>query len=129
LKFYLDSSFIIELVHGQPIATAIISQLDGDLFTSKLGRAETIRTVMKRDIAWLDDALSILKNISLIDLDDEIFNLVESYGSEISLKTSDAIHVATAQILLGEDYWLVTLDSQMAANAKKLGIQIVTAHK
>jgi predicted nucleic acid-binding protein len=127
LKFYLDSSFIIELVHGQPIATAIISQLDGDLFTSKLGRVETIRTIMKRDVAWLDDALSILKNISLIDLDNEIFDLVESYGSEITLKTSDAIHVASAQILLGEDDWLVTLDRQMAANAKKLGLQVISS--
>jgi len=127
LKFYLDSSFIIELVHGQPIATAIISQLDGDLFTSKLGRVETIRTVIKREAAWLDDAFSVLKNISLIDLDDEIFDLVESYGSEITLKTSDAIHVASAQLLLGEDDWLVTLDRQMAANAKKLGLQVISS--
>ena len=127
MKFYLDSSFIIELVHGQPIATAIISQLDGDLFTSKLGRVETIRTVIKREAAWLDDAFSVLKNISLIDLDDEIFDLVESYGSEITLKTSDAIHVASAQLLLGEDDWLVTLDRQMAANAKKLGLQVISS--
>ena len=127
MKFYLDSSFIIELVHGQPIATAIISQLDGDLFTSKLGRVETIRTIMKREIAWLDDAFSILKNISLIELDNEIFDLVESYGSEITLKTSDAIHVATAQLLLGEDDWLVTLDHQMIANARKLGLQVISS--
>jgi predicted nucleic acid-binding protein len=127
LKFYLDSSFIIELVHGQPIATAIISQLDGDLFTSKLGRVETIRTIMKRDVSWLDDALSTLKSISLIALDDEVLKLVESYGSEITLKTSDAIHVASAQILLGEDGWLVTLDRQMAANAKKLGLQVISS--
>jgi len=127
LKFYLDSSFIIELVHGQPIATAIISQLDGDLYTSKLGRVETIRTVITREVAWLDDALSILKSVSTIDIDNEIFDLVESYGSEITLKTSDAIHVASAQILLGEDDWLVTLDRQMAANAKKLGLQVISS--
>jgi predicted nucleic acid-binding protein len=127
LKFYLDSSFIIELVHGQPIATAIISQLDGDLFTSKLGRVETIRTIMKRDVSWLDDALSTLKSISLIALDDEVLKLVESYGSEITLKTSDAIHMASAQMLLGETDWLVTLDRQMAANAKNLGLQVITS--
>jgi len=127
LKFYLDSSFIIELVHGQPIATAIISQLDGDFFTSKLGRVETIRTIIKRDVSWLDDALSTLKSISLIALDDEVLKLVESYGSEITLKTSDAIHVASAQILLGENDWLVTLDRQMAANAKRLGLQVITS--
>ena len=127
MKFYLDSSFIIELVHGQPIATAIISQLDGDLFTSKLGRVETIRTIIKRDVSWLDDALSTLKSISLIALDDEVLKLVESYGSEVTLKTSDAIHVASAQILLGEDDWLVTLDRQMAANAKRLGLQVITS--
>ena len=127
MKFYLDSSFIIELVHGQPIATAIISQLDGDLFTSKLGRVETIRTIIKRDVSWLGDALSTLKSISLIALDDEVLKLVESYGSEITLKTSDAIHVASAQILLGENDWLVTLDRQMAANAKRLGLQVITS--
>ena len=82
---------------------------------------------MKREIAWLDDAFSILKNISLIELDNEIFDLVESYGSEITLKTSVAIHVATAQILLGEDDWLVTLDHQMIANARKLGLQVISS--
>ncbi len=127
MKFYLDSSFIIELVHGQPVAMAIVSQLDGDLFTSKLGRVETIRTILKRDVSWLDDALSTLKSISLIALDDEVLKLVESYGSEITLKTSDAIHLASAQILLGEDGWLVTLDRQMAANAKKLGLQVISS--
>jgi predicted nucleic acid-binding protein len=82
---------------------------------------------MKRDVSWLDDALSALKSISLIALDDEVLKLVESYGSEITLKTSDAIHVASAQILLGEDGWLVTLDRQMAANAKKLGLQVISS--
>ena len=82
---------------------------------------------MKRDVSWLDDALSTLKSISLIALDDEVLKLVESYGSEITLKTSDAIHVATAQMLLAENDWLVTLDRQMAANAKKLGLQVITS--
>jgi hypothetical protein len=35
--------------------------------------------------------------------------------------------VASAQILLGEDGWLVTLDRQMAANAKKLGLQVISS--
>ena len=82
---------------------------------------------MKKDIAWLDDALSILKNISLIDLDDEVLALVESYGYEITLKTSDAIHVATAEYLLDEDDYLVTFDKQMAKNAKQLGLQVITS--
>ncbi len=125
---YLDSSVIVELIKVNTKSTAFLSQLDGPLFTSRLGRVETIRTVTKLDSSWVRRAQEFLEVISLIELRDDILARVESYGSEITLKTSDAIHVATAQLLFSDNEGvLATRDKQMALNAEKLGIKTISA--
>lgn len=126
--FYLDSSFIIELVYRDPIALSVSAHVNGPLYTSKLGRAETIRTVMKVDSTFIERALEVLNVIQLIDIRDEILERVESYGSEITLKTSDAIHVATADMLFdGGEGTLLTRDKQMSKNADALGLKVISA--
>jgi predicted nucleic acid-binding protein len=128
LIYYLDSSVIVELIKVNTKSNVFLSQLDGPLFTSRLGRVETIRTVTKLDSSWIDRAKDFLEVISLVELREEILARVESYGSEISLKTSDAIHIATAQLLFRDDEGvLVTRDKQMALNAEKLGIKTISA--
>lgn len=125
---YLDSSVIVELIKVNTKSTAFLSQLDGPLFTSRLGRVETIRTVTKLDSSWVRRTQEFLEVISLIELRDDILARVESYGSEITLKTSDAIHVATAQLLFSDNEGvLATRDKQMALNAEKLGIKTISA--
>ena len=126
--YYLDSSVIVEFIKVNPKTNTFLSQLEGPLFTSRLGRVETIRTVTKLDSSWINRAQDFLQVISLIELRDEIFKHVESYGPEISLKTSDAIHVATAQLLFSDyEGVLITRDKQMALNAEKLGIKTIGA--
>ena len=127
MKFYLDSSFIIELVYRDPLTLSVLAHMDGPLYTSKLGRVETIRTVMKVDSTLIERALEVLNTIQLVDIRDEILKQVESYGSDVTLKTSDAIHVTTAKMLFrGHEGILVTRDKQMAKNAKSLGLKVMS---
>lgn len=124
MKFYLDSSVIVDFITEEPKARAIISHLDGQLFTSKLGRAETFRTLQKSAPDFIDKAYSFFETIICVDVSDEILGLLETFGAEITLKTSDAIHIATASIFLDEKDALVTLDKQMKVNAQRLGINL-----
>lgn len=102
--------------------------MDGLLYTSKLGRVETIRTVMKVDSTLIERALEVLSTIQLVDIRDEILKQVESYGPDVTLKTSDAIHVTTAEMLFrGYEGTLVTRDKQMARNAESLGLKVISA--
>jgi predicted nucleic acid-binding protein len=72
-------------------------------------------------------AREFLKNLGVIPIDEEILQRVESYSSEVTLKTADAIHMATAEALLDQGDSLVTLDKQMASNAALMGIAVITS--
>lgn len=108
-------------------ARKVLSAFSGTLVTSRLGRAEVIRTIHKLDAARISDAEIFFAGVNLIDLNRVVFEMVESYSSEITLKTSDAIHVATAQLILSQDDFLITLDKQMSLNAEKLGLSVLTS--
>jgi predicted nucleic acid-binding protein len=108
-------------------AQKALSTFSGTLITSRLGRAEVIRTIHKVDPARITDAENFFIGVTLIDVNRMVFEIVESYSSEITLKTSDAIHVATAELILSEDDLLITLDRQMSLNAEKLGLSVLTS--
>ncbi len=108
-------------------AQKALSTFSGTLITSRLGRAEVIRTIHKVDPARITDAENFFIGVTLIDVNRMVFEIVESYSSEITLKTSDAIHMATAELILSEGDLLITLDRQMSFNAEKLGLSVLTS--
>ena len=127
MKYYLDSSFIVEVVKGDPKALGILSGLNGHLYTSQLGRVEVLRTFNRFYSGWLPYAYEFLSTINLVNLDDYVLDAVENFGEEITLTAADAIHVSSAQSLLEEEDSLVTFDRKMAANAKKMGLLVITS--
>jgi predicted nucleic acid-binding protein len=127
LKFYLDSSFIVEVVKGEARALEILANLDGNLYTSQLGRLEVLRTFNRFYSDWLPYAYEFLSTINLVNLDGYVLNAVENYGEAITLTTADAIHVSSAQSLLEGNDSLVTFDKEMAKNAKKMGLLVISS--
>jgi predicted nucleic acid-binding protein len=127
LKYYLDSSFLVEVIKGEPRAIAILSTLDGYLYTSQLGRTEVIRTIKRFYAPLVLQAHNFLEAINLLSIDKYILERVEGYDAEISLSTADAIHVSSAQELLEDEEYLVTFDKQMVMNAKKLGLRVISS--
>ena len=126
MKFYLDSSFIVEVVKGEPKALGILAGLNGHLFTSQLGRVEVLRTFNCFYSDWLPYAYEFLSTINLVKLDDYVLDAVENFGEEITLTATDAIHVSSAQSLLEEEDALVTFDRKMAENAKRMGLLVIS---
>ncbi len=86
-----------------------------------------IRSLNKFSPENLGAAREFLKYLGVIPIDEEILRRVESYPSEITLKTADAIHMATAEALLDRGDSLVTLDKQMASNAALMGIAVLSS--
>jgi predicted nucleic acid-binding protein len=127
LIHYLDSSFIISVILRDPRIADLEKKLNGSLFTSRLGQTEVIRSLNKFNPENLGAAREFLKNLGVIPIDEEILRRVESYPLEITLKTADAIHMATAEALLDQGDSLVTLDKQMASNAALMGIAVLSS--
>ena len=127
MKTYFDSSVILEylLSNNKKKFPDIIEK--SDKFTSKLTQVEVLRNIRKRDEALLNRALTILSTLQFIDINDHIIDSASTYPQEITLKSSDAIHMATAEQILDVDDLLITFDKQMAANAERLGLKVFTS--
>ena len=125
MKFYLDSSFIVEVVKGEPKALGLLSTLNGHIYTSQLGRVEVLRTFNRFYSDWIPYAYEFLDTINLVNLDNYVLDAAENYGQEITLTAADAIHVSSAQSLLEEEDSLVTFDRKMAENAKRMGLTVI----
>lgn len=126
MKYYLDSPLIVSFILKDANTIKFIDSIKGELFTSKLGRSEVVRSIKKFDIDKFDNIETFFKGVTLLEISDDVLRIVESYSREITLKTSDAIHVATASLLLEDSDSLATLDKQMATNAERLGIRVLT---
>ena len=127
MKYYLDTSLIVDFIIDEPKAQDLMQSFNGDFYTSKLGRVETIRSITRFYPSRINDALQILNSIYLLAITDDILRKVESYNASVTLSTADSIHVATAALLLENGGVLVTFDKQMAINAEKLGIKTISA--
>lgn len=101
--------------------------LKNKCFTSRLSQVEVLRTIMKGKPELLSRATRLLLQLEFVEISDQVIDDASSYRQEITLKSADAIHMATAELLLDVDDVLVTFDKQMANNAKKLGIKVATS--
>ena len=83
------------------------------------------RTVSRVSPSSLLIAEEELAKIDSIPMSFPILNIAENFSSDITLRTLDAIHVATVMSLEGSIKGLITYDKQMIANAKALGINVI----
>ena len=92
--------------------------------TSRLSGVEVLRSVNKFDPLLVNYAKSVMKQISVCEIEEDILRRAESYGPEITVKASDAIHLATTEALSSLIKGIITLDKQMAKNADRLGLEV-----
>lgn len=125
MKWYFDSSVLIEVVLDPTEVKFPKKFSDDKSYTSRLSQVEVLRTITKVDPTLIPRALDILSQLNFIELDDGIITKACRYPQEITLKSSDAIHMASAQAVLDFSDELVTYDKQMTLNAKRLGVQVL----
>lgn len=123
---YLDSSAIVKLVVEEPESSALRCYLrrKGVLVTSALARTEVARALLPFGMPAAQRGTDVMKRLDVIRLTDRILRVAGTLQPP-TLRSLDAIHLATAQ-LLGDDLGKIcTYDDRMAAVAKDLGHKVI----
>jgi len=93
------------------------------LVTSALSRTEVARALLPLGVAAVDRGMQMLSLIEVIRINDRILGTAGTLLPE-ELRSLDAIHIATAQ-LLGEDLArIVSYDERMLEAAAVLGLPV-----
>jgi predicted nucleic acid-binding protein len=120
----VDSSAIVAVIFDEPEALALQNILKSIPVTSRLSKVEVLRRVNKFDETLLSRAQKVISQFQLVEMTESILTRAENYPREITVKTADAIHLATAETLSPLIEGVLTLDKQMAKNAKKLNLRV-----
>ena len=123
--WYFDSSAILGALLQQKNSDSIRELLSQGICTSRLSRVEVFRSISRIAPELRDAGDGFFARCVLIEMERVFLTRAEEYSQEITLKSADAIHVATVEFLRPMLFGLVTLDKQMILNAKRLGINVL----
>jgi predicted nucleic acid-binding protein len=122
---YVDASALTTLALDEPASDAMRRWYveTTRALCSRIGIVETRRAVTRRehDPAHLE---TVLGSVEVIDFDTEIARHAGTIGPA-TLRTLDAIHLASAMALMGEIDAFVTYDDRQAEAARAVGLPVV----
>ena len=120
---YLDASALVKLVRAKLESDALLRELDGwhEQLTSVVAEVEVRRLAWRARV--LERADAVLAELSLVELDEPVRRLAGRVGP--SLRSLDAIHLASA-LSLGNDLGgFCCYDRRLNAEAAAAGLPIV----
>jgi len=125
---YLDTSALAKLIVVEDESAALAGWLDERpeelLATSVLGRVELVRAARRRGPEAVARALGLLAELALVPVSAEVLD-----GAWIldppSVRSLDALHLASASSLGQELTALVAYDERLLAGARSLGLVAV----
>jgi len=122
-------------VDASALAKLLVDEREGDLraflapiarqATSILGRVEVERTVARRAPARLAHVAGLLDDLVIVGLEPEIAAVAATIGPA-TLRTLDAIHLASASALGADLEAFVTYDRRLAEAARALGMPVAS---
>jgi len=124
--YYIDTSALTKLVVPEDESSAIVAWWVADpapKVASELTRTELLRAVTRTHPDRLLLAEEVLGRITLIDVTRHLLDRA-GHLRPPTVRTLDAIHLATAIELAPELTALVTYDSRMADAAAPLGLRV-----
>jgi uncharacterized protein len=125
---YLDTSAAVKLIVREPETSALRTELAkwSRRMSSALLRVELIRTAKRVGLpAVIEVANARVDDLDLIRIDDALLNNAAHLGPD-TLRSLDAIHLATA-VSLGSDLGaVITYDQRMSEGAIALGLPVLT---
>ena len=123
---YLDSSAILKLVFEEPETPALVEFLRAwpARVASTLSRVEVMRVAARvGDPVVEREARTVLSAINLVRMDDGILGSAAALQSP-SLRSLDALHLATAQSLGHHLAGMVVYDHRLATAARQLDLTV-----
>jgi predicted nucleic acid-binding protein len=130
MKLYLDSSALLKLVQREaesdPLRHYLRAHRAAGRVASELARVEVVRSVLAGGPAAVAHARRQLARMYLVTVDRAVLDRAATLAPASLVRSFDAIHLATAQLLGSELRALLTYDFRMAQVAANLGITVVT---
>ena len=130
MTLYVDSSALVKLVQREPESEALRqylrSERNDERVASELVRVEVVRTVLSGGPGAVVHARRQLARLYLIVMDRDLLDRAATLNSGSLLRSLDAVHLATAQLLGSELRALVTYDNRMAQAATSLGLSVAS---
>ena len=128
MKLYLDSSAIVKLVQREPESAPLRRFLrkhnSSERVTSALARVEVIRAVLPGGTAAVAHARRQLTRMYQVALDQDLLDQAASLAPGVRLRSLDAVHLASAQMLAPDLLAVVTYDQRMEGAAGALGLPV-----
>ena len=125
MSYYLDSSAILKIIFQEDESAALAKFITEPAITSSISRVEVLRTVQRIDPSRVQLAHSELAKINIVEPIPSILTIAENFSHEVTLRSLDAIHVATVIFLSTATRGLITYDKLMAKNAEQLGLKVL----
>ncbi|WP_226353661.1 type II toxin-antitoxin system VapC family toxin [Pseudonocardia sp. ICBG601] len=126
---YLDSSALMKLIREEAETAALSAwlapQTEIPIVTSELGRVEVLRAARRAGPEVLTEARAVIGDLDLVPLDRGVQDLACDVGSA-SLRTLDALHLASAVLLRDELSAFVAYDHRLVDAARVAGLPITT---
>ena len=128
MRVYLDSSALVKLVQREAESEALRRFLrkhrDDRIATSPLARVEVVRAVISGGPNAVASARRQLSRLDQISLETELLDRAATLTPGSLLRSLDAIHLASAQVIGAELRGIVTYDERMALIAASLGLVV-----
>jgi uncharacterized protein len=125
--FYLDSAAVVKLVHSEPESETLRAWLgeraETGWVSSVLVEVESFRALARHTPGAISRLPSVLDLIEMVDIDPAVRFAAQTVAPA-SVRSLDAIHLATA-VLLGEHLTsFVTYDKRLADAAEGAGLRV-----
>jgi len=127
VPYYFDSSALTKLVVVEAETESLrewMTVTHIDRVASILAKAELLRAVNRNSPDRAAQALIVISSMYFLGVTRSIIDLAGALGP-VSLRTFDAIHLATAMELGSELDGIVTYDRRLADAAHTHGLQVV----
>ncbi len=126
---YLDASALVKLATPEPETDALRAALDtyDARVTNRLATVEVTRALLRRGVAsagLVDAVAEAFTGLAIIELDAATAESAGRLGPS-TLRSLDAIHLASALAMGAELEGMVTYDSRLADAARAAGLTVV----
>ena len=123
---YVDSSAVVKLILAEPESAALLTFVATEsLASSAILRTELPRAVARRAPAKLAEAVQLLHRVALLAADKAVLDSAARLSPQ-SLRSLDAIHLASALELRDELTAFVAYDERLLDAASALGLPVAS---
>jgi predicted nucleic acid-binding protein len=128
MLIYLDTSAIVKLARQESETDALRAWLaanPGPLTASALARTEAARALNRSEPAALPVLRAVLATLHQKPITDAVLDAAAQLP-DMTLRSLDAIHLATAEELAPAITWFVAYDKRLVAAARSRDIPVIT---